>query len=708
MTMDNLKAIAILFVMLGTVVLIGCLGATPETPPGGGEFKKFASGQELSTFLKEKSENMPYGGFGGAFATAASGAFRSGAAAPSAAEGAADTSKAGSEDYSTTNVQVQGVDEADIVKNDGKYAYILSTSNKSVIIVDAWPAENGQIVSQIPIDGNPSEIFINGDRLVVLGSSGYYWACRGGICPLMESSIAPDYEYTPPKAYVLVYDITDRANPVLKNNITLDGDYQNARMIGDYAYIVVDSGTGYYDGNYTLPNLTRNGVTTTVQPEEIYYFDIIDYSYRFTTILGVNVKDDASKPGRKTLLTGYSQEMYVSQNKMYLTYQKMVNYFDYMGEIVNAFRPYMPADVAGKIDIVMASGRGKSDKWTEIGEIMSNWTRDISYDQWQTIEEATAPLFYQIQLKMHKESDKTLIFSFTLNNGQVDLSANGEVPGYPLNQFSMDEYNGYFRIATTTTDMPAAWSEFRAATTRNNVYVLDWNLAIVGRLENLAPGESIYSARFMGDRAYLVTFRRIDPLFVIDVSNPASPQVLGQLKIPGFSEYLHPYDETHIIGVGKDVPEVAEGQRAIPEGVKLALFDVSDVANPKEVSKYVIGGQGTYSEALDDHRAFLFNKEKELLVIPINDWGAWWGTRQKEAANGAYVFKLTIENGFELRGNISHMDSDYWGNNVRRSFYIDNVLYTLSEGLLKANSLSDLSELKAIELPTMVYKDVVY
>jgi len=140
---------------------------------------------------------------------------------------------------------------------------------------------------------------------------------------------------------------------------------------------------------------------------------------------------------------------------------------------------------------------------------------------------------------------------------------------------------------------------------RNNVYILDDNLKIVGTLEDLAPGESIYSARFLGDKGYMVTFRQMDPLFVIDVSVPDSPKVLGYLKIPGVSEYLHPYDENHVIGVGRDA--TAEGRM---QGLKLSLFDVSDVANPKELSKYIIGNQGTYSEALNDHKSFLFNKER--------------------------------------------------------------------------------------------------
>ncbi|MDI6884716.1 MAG: beta-propeller domain-containing protein, partial [Hadesarchaea archaeon] len=167
------------------------------------------------------------------------------------------------------------------------------------------------------------------------------------------------------------------------------------------------------------------------------------------------------------------------------------------------------------------------------------------------------------------ETETTIIHKISIANGTIEYKSQGEVPGQVLNQFSMDEYQGYFRIATTT-----GWMG------QNNVYVLDGNLDIVGRLEGLAPGESIYSARFIGSRAYLVTFKKVDPLFVIDLEDPKNPRALGELKIPGYSDYLHPYDETHLIGVGKDTVDM--GSFAWYQGIKIALFDVSDPENPRE------------------------------------------------------------------------------------------------------------------------------
>jgi uncharacterized secreted protein with C-terminal beta-propeller domain len=307
-------------------------------------------------------------------------------------------------------------------------------------------------------------------------------------------------------------------------------------------------------------------------------------------------------------------------------------------------------------------------------------------------------------------SSETTITKIGIEEGTIIFKANGTVPGYVLNQFSMDEHNGYFRIATTDHD-------WRSGSSGNNVYILNEEMEIVGELEDLAPGEEIYSARFMGERCYLVTFKKVDPLFTIDLSDPENPTVLGKLKIPGYSDYLHPYDENTLIGIGKETVEAEEGDFAWYQGVKISLFDVSDVANPRELAKIEIGSRGTDSPALYDHHAFLFSKARNLLVIPIleatidekdfsgkvpaNFYGEY-------TLQGAHVFSISRE-GIELRGTITHLDKDnidllksgYWFESdyqVERSLYIEDNLYTLSKGMIKINNLETLTELAAIEL----------
>jgi uncharacterized secreted protein with C-terminal beta-propeller domain len=225
----------------------------------------------------------------------------------------------------------------------------------------------------------------------------------------------------------------------------------------------------------------------------------------------------------------------------------------------------------------------------------------------------------------------------------------------------------------------------------------------IGSLTHIAEQEKIYSARFIGDRLYLVTFKRVDPFFVIDLANPQAPKILGKLKIPGYSDYLHPYDATHIIGVGKETGTNDWGGVST-KGIKLALFDVADVGHPKQIDKVEIGDAGSDSAALSDHKAFLFDKAKNLLVIPARvvknptiATGIYDGGRPT-IWYGAYVFGITPETGFDLRGTIQHgtdNSSSYWYGSsqaeVKRSLYIDNVLYTLSSKKILANSLADVN-----------------
>jgi uncharacterized secreted protein with C-terminal beta-propeller domain len=300
-------------------------------------------------------------------------------------------------------------------------------------------------------------------------------------------------------------------------------------------------------------------------------------------------------------------------------------------------------------------------------------------------------------------SANSTITKINIDEGEITYLAEGSVPGQILNQFSMDEYNGVFRVATTS------WN--RKLGQLNNVYTLNEKMEVIGKLEGLAPNESIYSARFMGDRCYLVTFKKVDPLFTIDLSNPYNPKVLGKLKIPGFSNYLHPYDENIVIGVGKETEEAKTGDFAWHQGVKISMFDVSDITNPRELAKIVIGDRGSESPAQYDHKAFLFSKARNLLVIPILETGIDEDDYVDVPPNmygellyqGAYVFDISPE-GIELRGKVTHIDdpdyflrSGYWFESqyeIKRSLYIHENLYTLSNARLQINNLETLEELK--------------
>ncbi len=263
----------------------------------------------------------------------------------------------------------------------------------------------------------------------------------------------------------------------------------------------------------------------------------------------------------------------------------------------------------------------------------------------------------------------------------------------------MDESGDRFRVATTN----EIYTQYDGTIRSNAVYVLDERLNRVGELEEIAPEESIFSARFMDDRLYLVTFQQIDPFFVIDLSSD-TPKILGELKIPGFSNYLHPYDEEHIIGIGRDTKEVDNG-RVQQLGIKIALFNVADVNNPKVADEVIVGDRSTQSEALYNHKSFFFDKSSRTLSIPISGDTESLDINLKKFApeysrwNGFYVFNVDESTGFENKGTIMHADGDsrYYGMNNARTFYIDDVLYTASQEYLKMNSFEDLKEINSIQ-----------
>jgi len=415
----------------------------------------------------------------------------------------------------------------------------------------------------------------------------------------------------------------------------------------------------------------------------------------------------------KTVLKGTSQNMYVSQNNIYISFQKRIPYYKQQWRLIKeVFIPELTSELKERINKIKNYDISEQSKFNEIQMIVEQWMFSMTEEERDEFEEEMEEKVEEVQIRIQKELEKTIIQKISIDGMDIELEDSGAVPGRTLNQFSMDEYKGYFRIATTNSQ----WNRDRSA---NHVYVLDDSMDIVGELEDLAPGERIYSARFMGERLYLVTFRNIDPLFVIDLADPTNPSVLGKLKIPGYSDYLHPYDENHIIGVGKETIEDKERDIAWQQGVKLALFDVSDVEKPKQISKVEIGDRGSDSYALQDHKAFLFSKAKNLLVIPvtvaeIDEEKYPDGVKPQQYGDtvfqGAYVFNLDLD-GFELKGKITHVEDPekfkksgrYWygdGENIKRTLYMDDVLYTVSDSKIKMNDLDDIDdELNKVKLP---------
>ncbi len=710
--------------MSACVPLTDSLSETYESQDG--SLKTFSSLEELQSFLEQNSNNDYYGSMrlSGAISTNAI-EMETLKSAPMSDESASSVGANIEEEYSKTTNQVEAVDEADIVKTDGNYIYYVA--NNKVQIISANDPSKATIVSEIFFSkgGSISQIFINGNKLVVLGREYFEDETTNDkpndIDETTEdskkgvASILPGEYYPINKkmhSVVKIFDVTDRQKPQLEDTISLEGYYFNSRMIGDYVYVIINK---YVNADFIPPVIYYTGGLKELKATEIGYTSLSDSSYQLSIILAIDTKDNSFN--EKTILKGNSQDMYVSENNIYLVSRKYVSYITEQKRILNeVIMKYLPVDVKQQIQKINSYDLRESTKFSEIEYVVQKYMQSLSYEKQQELQDEMSDDIEKIRREIQQEREKTIITRIEIDGLNINYAASGEVLGHVLNQFSMDEYDDYFRIATTSGN---SWDKTNPLV--NNVYTLDLNLNVVGSLTDLAPKERIYSARFMGDRLYLVTFRNVDPLFVIDLSNPNDPTILGQLKIPGFSNYLHPYDETHIIGIGKDTQELKnEEDRVKIKGVKMALFDVSDVAHPKQISEVILGDRGSDSRVIWDHKALLFDKEKNLFVLPLKltkvdtqkyskdqlDW-----VYGDTVFQGVYVYNVTLENGFTKRAEISHIDFEaynksgyyfYSNSEITRSLYIGNVLYTFSGTNVQAHEMDGFKELANIKLESEI------
>lgn len=566
-------------------------------------------------------------------------------------------SAAGSADYSSTNVQVEGVDEADLVKTDGNFIYQINKG--TLTITQAIPANQMKLMSSTTFTKDnftPIDFYITENKLVLIGSG---WTeprpVPQPIQPTLEKMIAPPYYSGEETTRAIIYDCSDKTKLVKVRELEVKGNYLTSRRIGQTLYLISNNYLRYYQPQEAVPlpaykDSAAGTQFITIPCEKIRYFPRCDYSsYIVTAALEI---DQPSQKAQIETYLGTAENVYASTNNLYIA--------------VTASQPQGP--------VIMDSA-------------ISN----------------------QPQSSMN-------IYRFSLQNKQLTYAAAGSVPGRIVNQFSMDEYNSFFRIATTSDKYTENTSN-----TSNNIYVLDEALQMKGKIEDIAPGELIYSARFMSNRVYLVTFRTVDPFFVIDLTNPAQPKILGKLKIPGYSNYLHPYDENHIIGFGKDTVETKDYQ-GIPQayylGMKVALFDVSDLKNPVEMDKVTIGDRGTDSELLNNHRALLFAKDKNLLAFPVTVNQVNQSSLKQApgsspaygsfAFQGAYVYNISLTGGLKYKGRITHLSQedylkagDYWSeqdSSIKRILTIGNNLYTVSATTIQAHQINDLKLVGSLKL----------
>jgi uncharacterized secreted protein with C-terminal beta-propeller domain len=504
--------------------------------------------------------------------------------------------------YSDTNVQVQGVDEADRVKTDGQHFFL--TSFDSVNILNAYPASELSNLSKISmrevlgLDEHYS-VWINGiyvlpQKLVVIASiAGPYQYYNSSVSAPMTSMI---WRMPQEKSVVAIFSLVDIVNPILLKTFGLSGYPITSRMNGECVYVlsqqyICDS------TNPATPQIYEDDAVVGLGASKIYYDPSSTDITSFVNLMAVDI--GLLESNYTSVLAGYTSTVYMSQSSLFLTFQKMEGGW--------------PVFMEGNL----------------------------------TISESSQPQYM------------TSIYRIDINGLSLMPAARGDVPGWLLNQFSMDEKDGYLRVATTS-----GWVD-----STNDVYVLDSKLNITGSLEGLALNERIFAARFIGDMLYLVTFRQVDPLFVINLTDPANPRLVGELKVPGFSAYLHPVDADHLIGVGM-----------LGGSVKVSLFDISDPELPSEVSNVTVPGW-SYTEALWDYKAVLYDPEQKLLVLPITSMN----NRTWHSESAAYLFKINGTQ-IETAGMLVVGSNEY----LMRAHYIGDYLYTITDTTIRAYQISDM------------------
>jgi len=441
-----------------------------------------------------------------------------------------------------------------------------------------------------------------------------------------------------------LYDTSVPSSPILLNSMVVSGEYVGARTTQGYFYLVVQqpSYTSDGGGNVTAayPTVDEEGVSSVLSPGSTYYTPNRSQISVYTMVLSMSMSTGVENS--IAVLTGPSSTIYVSASNIYVVYSN--------------FYPSYADGIAGDV-----YNGGDASGWA--GGQQQNST----------------------------------VFRVAYSAGNITVEAAGSFPGGVLNQYSMNEYDSYFMVATS-----------RSGT--DDVFVLNQNLSQSGVIRNIAPGENIYSVRFEGDLGYVVTFEQVDPLFTISFADPANPVILSALHVPGFSDYLHPFGSGYLVGVGKDTVNSSSGNFAFYLGLKLSLFNVTS-ANSTEVANYMIGDRGTDSTVLDDPLAFTFDTATNTMVIPV-DLYTTSGSQPSSSScigcppqfgeftwQGAYVFNVSTI-GFKLLGTVTqnHPGQSPSTNEIDRSVIIGNVLYTVSQNEVMASSLSNFSTLATIQL----------
>lgn len=628
---------------------------------GVSQIKKFTSEEEFKEYLTNAPQSSYYG-FGASvsldavtetasFAPDAGLATNEVGFVPDTGLGSTEKTSYSSVDrVSQTNTQVLNIDEPDIVKTDGKYIYFSSNNSydgpvtmedtviggensetmrrrytSDIKIIKALPIEDLELISRIERAG---EMFLYNKILVIFEGKEIYG-----------------------------YDISNIKSPEQKWNIALDKSrIVQSRMYNDKIYLVTVNSINEFSPCPIVP-LSISGRKMSVMCSEIYYPETPVSTDSTFIAMKINPQDGNVEDKISFIGSANNSVVYMSENNLYVTYYYSNDIIKfYYNFIIEDATDLFPETVVKKLKELMGYNITQESKMQEFGKAFQDYISSLSNDEQLKIENEMQNRMKDYYNKHRRELEQTGIVKIALD--KFSISSAGSVPGRTLNQFALDEYNNNLRIATTIGDSSA----FSDGESLNDVYILDNNLNITGSVKDLGKTERIYSVRFLGNRGYVVTFRQTDPFYVLDLSNPKNPQLKGELKIPGFSSYLHPLSDDIILGIGRESSKV-----------KISMFDVSDPSNPQEVDKYMLDEYWT--EIQNNHRAFLIDKDNKLFFIP--------GSR------GAYIFNYT-SNKLTLGRAVSEIG-------VKRSIYINDYLYIIGDRGISVISEKNLEDVKKLD-----------
>ncbi len=537
-------------------------------------------------------------------------------------------------DYSKTNTQVSWVDESDIIKTDWSYIYYYNSSKKYIYIIDARDSKNLKIISKLKLPtffSNPV-LYVDNNKLVIL-SSGY-----------SNRVFRWYYINRNTKTYVVVFDIKDKLKIKLDKIFISDWRLSKSRKIGNYLYIV---STNYFNipyytfkkaddikitANSILPKkLDISKVSDLLKanlkirwkkmPYRVTAWNVakcndIEYvlpnkdtlkkygfnpSYNIITTIDLS---DTSKEAKTTVIAWSNSNLYMSLNNMYLT------------------------------ENIYMSSNSRCPEWAMcIMPIYFGWTTN------------------------------TLIHKFSINKDNIDYKASNIIPWRPLNQYSMDEKDDKFRIITSTN----RWSS-ESNTSHTDLYILDKNLKLYSTLKNIWKKENFQAARFMWDKLFLVTFKQIDPLFVIDLADQKNPKIIWELKIPGYSRYLHPYDENHLIGLWYDTYQ-NQWWWTVNWWLKIDLYEINydkkswnkDYIEVKQLSSLVLWDSWSRTEAMNNPRMFMWNKNKKLLLLPATIYKneSKNSYKHKDFFQGLVAINIDKDTWIKEKYRITHIDTKW-------------------------------------------------